>query len=93
VRIVKLAELPSVVAVVDDLPAALVVDATRPAELPVTALARLVRLRRVVRAGGGELVLVAGAPVAQLLRRTGLVFSLPYFETVSEAVGSLGAAA
>lgn len=93
VRVVDLAEVPAAVALSEGQPSTLVVDATRSAELPVTMLARLVRIRRAVRASGGELVLVAGAPVAHLLLRTGLLFSLPCFETVADAVGSVDAAA
>jgi len=93
VRVVALAEVLAAVAAIEDHPSTLVVDATRSAELPVTTLARLVRIRRAVRAGGGDLVLVAGAPVAHLLLRTGLLFSLPCFETVADAVGSVDAAA
>lgn len=93
VRVVDLAELLAAVTVVDDHRSTLIVDATRPAELPVTVLARLVRVRRAVKAGGGDLVLVAGAPVAHLLLRTGLLFSLPCFETVDDAMGAVDAAA
>ena len=76
-----------------DSPAVVVVDGTEHAELPVTLLAQLVRLRRVLRVAGGELALAAGEPVAQLLRRTGLLFAIPYFTTVSDALASLNAAA
>jgi hypothetical protein len=93
VRVVDLSELPSAVTAADDHPSTLVVDATRPTDLPVTVLARLVRIRRAVRAGGGDLVLVARAPVAHLLLRTGLLFSLPCFETVPDAIGAVDAAA
>lgn len=93
VRVVDLAELLAAVTVVDDHRSTLVVDATRPTELPVTVLARLVRMRRAVRAAGGDLVLVAGPSVAHLLLRTGLLFSLPCFETVDDALGAVDAAA
>jgi anti-anti-sigma regulatory factor len=91
VRVIGITELTAMTAAFDS-SAVVVVDGTDHSALPVTLLAQLVRMRRVLRVAGGELVLAAGEPVAQLLRQTGLLFAIPYFTTVSDALGSLDAA-
>jgi hypothetical protein len=74
-----------------DAPVAVVVDATGNGDLSLTLLARLARLRRFHRVVGGELVLAACEPVAELLRRTGLLVAIPCFASIPDAVTSLRA--
>lgn len=62
-----------------------VVDATE-SSIPLSLLARAVRLRRVLRLSGGELVLVGGGATADLLRRSGLHRSLPHYADLASAL-------
>jgi hypothetical protein len=83
-QIVGLHELESVIPLQHGL--GLVVDAMNDAELPVTTLARLARLRRVLCGIGGNLVLAADDDTIASLRRTGLGFALPCRRGVPRAV-------
>lgn len=65
-----------------------VVDATAsPAPLPL--LARTVRLRRLLKAAGGDLMLAAGSATAAELRRSGLDRSLPCRPDVATALNAI----
>jgi hypothetical protein len=65
----------------------LVVDAT--VDAPVSLLARAVRVRRRLRACGGDLVVAAGPRTVDVLRRTGLDRCLPTRPNIKAAVGAL----
>jgi len=84
IEIVTLARLDTVVPLRHGL--GLVVDARNTGEVPVTILARLVRIRRVLRRIGGDLALAADEETIAALRRTGLAFALPCRRDVSQAV-------
>ena len=68
-----------------------VVDATAPGEVSLPSLAAIVRWRRRLRAGGGNLVVAADGAVAAALTRTGLHWVLPHRPTVDDAVAAVSA--
>lgn len=85
VRVVPVTRLGDVRALDGEL---VVVDATAsPAPLPL--LARTVRLRRVIKAAGGELLLAAGPATSAELHRSGLDRSLPCRPDVPSAVAAI----
>ncbi|HET6909244.1 MAG TPA: hypothetical protein VFH54_07905 [Mycobacteriales bacterium] len=85
VRVVPVTRLSDVRALDGEL---VVVDATAlPAPLPL--LARTVRLRRVLKAAGGELLLAAGPATSAELHRSGLDRSLPCRPDVTSAVAAI----
>lgn len=66
-------------------PALVVVDAAEDVTPTLAMLARLVLLRRRLRAAGGNLVVVASPAVAEALRSNGLHWAIPMCDELSQA--------
>lgn len=85
IQVIGLAELADV-ATWREGPTLVVVDATGGGPSSLVTLARLVRLRRLLRARGGDLVVATDADTATALQRSGLCWTLPFRRTVPAAV-------
>lgn len=69
-------------------PVAVIVDADSDTP-PLDVLARMVVVRRRIRACGGDLVLVAGPATVNLLHRLGLQNSIPCYDNIEAGARAL----